>query len=404
MFRPPRLRPSSPAGPFGFLALTRRRGITTDRIIIPTGRTPPSPKVAYHLLSPPAIGEAPWTGLLTLQSNEGKSLDPVLCLATTGGLHTKLSSLPVPAFPLPTHPVSPVKHAIRTSSIPGAGLGVFALQDLARGETVWRERPLVVTGYGTQALLAPPKVPHAVEVAVMELHNSFADSSTSFASQLPGVLRTNAVDVPILANWEPQAVLFSTFSRLNHSFVIQINFLLLVGLTIMKGEEIFTSYSDHTLSFTERASQLIAARRGFTCSCRICRLPSDARTKSDKRRKWLFSDTVDKKFDPQDDSSLWNWAGDPKLPEDHIIKECRGLWDAAAEEGVHSGAVLAAAQRMCKAYCALRKRDEAKKWATIARELTHLQDTFAAPALFQQWQRVIDKPDLTDWWGRVVPR
>ncbi|KAJ7176360.1 hypothetical protein C8R43DRAFT_1102287 [Mycena crocata] len=426
---PPRLTTPTRSFPLPSNISCIRRGFASKHrvVAIPTGFYTLDVDYHHHVISPPPLGKEPWTGLLRSRSrNLQAKIEPIVCISLLGGLREKLQSLP--SSPFHPHPIS-LKYVVGRSTITGAGSGVFASQNLAPAEVIWRERPLIMTGldvdYGSVTKKIADLVPPMAKAQILQMHidnclpapmkisspSSF--NSSSFVSHLNGVMTTNVVTMSILPLWEPQSLLLPIYSRMNHSCSPSVaSFFDPYSLTvefrakrhIREGEEIFSSYTgEEWFSFAER--QKTMQWRDFTCACRICSLPPEDRTKSDKNRAWLFSEAVTEAFDPDDDSVLLKWTRDAGLPEDHIIKPCQALWNTTEKEGIHPVLpTIAAAQRICKSYCALRNREGAIKWATLALEFSRIHLRDATHPAFQQWKKVIKNPERTDWWGRMVAR
>ncbi|KAJ6616492.1 hypothetical protein B0H10DRAFT_1397396 [Mycena sp. CBHHK59/15] len=115
-----------------------------SRVIIPSGvkysPTHYHPSHEYLLSSPPAGTLKRWTGLLPDPAKDRSGRLPTTCIGIPNALRKRLCS--IPSFPQWTPEVFPPKNFL--GSVPGAGMGTFAAKDLARGETIWKERPLLL--------------------------------------------------------------------------------------------------------------------------------------------------------------------------------------------------------------------------------------------------------------------
>jgi len=122
-----------------------------------------------------------------------------LCLLYPGA---RESLLALPDFPAPyIHYSSPIPYSI--SSVPGAGLGMFAAFDLNPGELILRERPMIVLPIGIP--YAPGMTVHPDQIleslleklcsssreAFYRLHN--CKGPASGRSRASGILDTNTL-------------------------------------------------------------------------------------------------------------------------------------------------------------------------------------------------------------------
>lgn len=194
----------------------------------------------------------------------------------------------------------------------GKGLGVFATRDLAIGDIVMREAPILKispptfvkgTGYPMSEVsklvreefdaLSPIE---QAEVLSLTYHATPSEKETM--DELGIIFRTNAY------NTKDKIGLFPKIARINHSCRPNTSYYWSDGLNkrivyatrkIKQGEEFFVSYIPLLLSRTERQKRL--DRYGFKCSCEACAQDHAASEASDTRRTTISKAFAD--FEPQ---------------------------------------------------------------------------------------------------------
>jgi hypothetical protein len=97
----------------------------------------------------------------------------------------------------------------------------------------------------------------------------------------------------------------------------------------------------------------------------------------------------------RDDRPLREWASNPSLPDDHIIKGSLKILGMMEDEGLYEEEIWKVHYtRLCKVFCALGDREAARYWAKKAAVMTT-----AVTGNDGGWDKVADDPEKTEWWG-----
>ncbi len=147
-----------------------------------------------------------------------------LCVAPS---ETRTALFAMDDFPAPLE--TPFYTTYTISDVPGAGKGMFATKDLASGDLILRERPVVVipeiiptvngdASHASQFItLAVQNVPPKKKEAFLQLHDC-----KNFPDKVKGIIDTNAMNVgrlpgPFEGSFAGVAL---GLSRINHRFVL----------------------------------------------------------------------------------------------------------------------------------------------------------------------------------------
>ncbi|KAL1659043.1 hypothetical protein GGF50DRAFT_120259 [Schizophyllum commune] len=236
---------------------------------------------------PPPWMSAPTKGQSSSWSTSASKTDPFLitlpkavdpdgtCLALLARATYK-DLISQPSYPRPVLRPPTVLHRVAPAG--GAGLGVFALQDLVAGELVFSERPLLVvptsvTECEWEACAA--RLPPAALGALVALADIDPRGGGRPAARR---IRTNGVRAPSLCNSGTDYLAVGALSaRVNHSCtpnaVLRFDSrALTLELRVLRyvraGDELRVSYIDAGLPLASRRAAL--APWCFTCDCSSC--------------------------------------------------------------------------------------------------------------------------------------
>ncbi|TBU25750.1 SET domain-containing protein [Dichomitus squalens] len=291
-----------------------------------------------------------------------------------------------------------------------SGLGLFATTNIARGELVLRERPLIVYPqmlpfYSTRpAGQQYPELERAMELMSPDKQEAFfglMNAQQEEPSLVKGIIDTNALYVGSLPGAPHQyAGVCEHISRINHScspnaayrfdlaaFAFEVRAL----FPIRPGEQVSIAYTDPALPRAARQHALLSSY-GFTCACPVCSLPSAALSLSEMRRRLIARADADA---AARDAALARWACTPSLPDAHGAAGDAtyvGLFEAERlyYEPVWEGFV----GRLCRAACARGDAEGAQGWAALAADVCR-----AYTGEGRGWDAVAAGPERTGWWG-----
>ncbi|KAJ7165832.1 hypothetical protein C8R46DRAFT_996914 [Mycena filopes] len=346
-------------------------------------------------------------------SSAGDSEPSTACLLW-GDTKTALIADGFNPAPLPA-PSRPAMCRIALGSV--AWHGVFASQDIERGETIIVERPFLLAAaqlpgdltpedpqYDTlgMALLGAMDTLVTTRLSDSERADFFSLFSTD--GSIYNILSQNAIAVadPLPGSYTGQhKVLGRDVSRINHSctpnveltwdpasFTVSIH----SKTRIAQGEELFLSYSTEPLERSERL-QMLSEHYEFDCTCPLCSLPDDQAAESDTRRRLIAEDlkhlteAVLGSEDAADDAVFAAWLADRSLPDDHITAHSANIIQMMDVE--FAGEPLQRIMhymRLTRAYIALANEERAKHWTErimsvrdprFAEILTHFGTTSA---------------------------
>ncbi|KAI0050093.1 SET domain-containing protein [Auriscalpium vulgare] len=286
------------------------------------------------------------------------------------------------------------RYQIRTA--PGKGVGMFAMEDIAPGAIVARERPILVAplmlSWDSIERDISSNMPEHVREAFFALHNC---KPPSFA-RVHGIINTNAInidDMPGQTDFGPYVAVLKDICRANHSCnpnaIYRWDFATFTGAlharrAIAAGEEVSISYIGAHMPYAERHERL-RDKYFFVCKCPVCNLPPAARAEDDRARQELtfVRGLLEAGFYDEFAPDVPKQLAMAKMLED--ASDCNvSTWRAVAG-------------KLVRAYCTLGERAEAVKWARRAMEMT-LVDTGTDGG----WAAVVAAPENTDVWRSKV--
>jgi hypothetical protein len=158
-------------------------------------------------------------------------------------------------------------------------------------------------------------------------------------------------------------------------------------------EQITISYCDIYMPREMRRREL-QLKYKFLCTCPSCALPDAESARSDQRRHLLRME-VYKADSLRDDRPLREWASNPALPDNHIVKYGLKILGIMEEEGLYEEEIWSVHYAwLCKVSCALGDREAARGWAKKAAVMMTVYT-----ASDGGWNKVVDDPEKTEWWG-----
>lgn len=182
---------------------------------------------------------------------------------------------------------------------PGKGMGIFANRDIARGELIIAEKPLVTYCQTSENYMKATdelekifeKLTKTDQETFYSLHNSWP----MLASKCLGIFKTNALPLGVDS---PVGAIFPVISRINHSCLPNVNHYwneskgmetIYAMKDIPANQEILTAYKDPFCDKTTRKALLMESFN-FECKCEICSIEDKMKQKqSDIRRNLMKS-------------------------------------------------------------------------------------------------------------------
>ncbi|KAI0367136.1 SET domain-containing protein [Pilatotrama ljubarskyi] len=306
--------------------------------------------------------------------------------------------------------IAPEVKLYRVADSGESGLGVFATSEIARGDIIIVETPLLVYPELLPYHRAPTPARRYPELDDALERMSVEDRTTLYSlsncqhlepSSAKGILDTNGLSAGTLSSGGFRyAAVCGDISRVNHSCspnaayrfdAASFTFELRAVAPIPAGSQIFISYVDLALPRAQRREAL--SSYGFTCMCTACNLSGTELALSEARRELIRradSDFADR------DAALERWARDPTMPEDYINRVDKIYMDIFEKEQLYYEPVWEGfAVRLFKASCALEDRKGARRWAGLASALNR-----AYTGSSRGWDTVAAAPERTEWWGR----
>ncbi|KAF4577219.1 hypothetical protein EYR36_005206 [Pleurotus pulmonarius] len=239
--------------------------------------------------------------------------------------------------------------------ISGKGLGMVATKDLAPGDLIVAERPLLVAprllrtlgsvvfhdnatkeqqeaakSFETEKTIryAYDRMRPEDQAAYMKLHNAHLHDGSG---PLFGIMRTNRYALFDLQG-ETYTGVFEDLSRINHSCCpnadrrfnrATLSMQLFAARNIKKGEQITTSYCDLLAPYATR--QLSLAPYGIRCDCPACL----DHVESDKNRLRIsrLQSAV---------PAIIKWAANPALPDDLLLRPSLTMLELLESEGLEA--------------------------------------------------------------------
>ncbi|KAF7297914.1 SET domain-containing protein [Mycena chlorophos] len=334
---------------------------------------------------------------LSMPPNASVTGEPATeCILFKGSKELLLST---PGFPQPLPPLS-INPAFRVGPVPGKGLGLFATRSLKQGDLILTERPLLILPAtvhcpfptdltGEQILqhqlndreqFVEPVIERMTEErrdAFFRLHNSHTEDGSG---PITGIVRTNGIGMPV-AGLKPRgsgesaaySAIGDAISRLNHSCtpntepsfsLPQLAYRLYAVRDIAEGEELTWRYTDSLAPKAERDES--HKPYGFTCDCPVC-TDVEHIAESDARRLAIS------KFDPT--SAIMEWAGNPSLPDNWIVKKCLEQLILLEKENLqHCYLYPISTRTIMDAYIMLGDAQRASTWAANVKKRCWAED------------------------------
>jgi len=155
----------------------------------------------------------------------------------------------------------------KVEKIPGKGYGMIALQNIAYGQLIIEEKPVLDTSLSISIQDQFDALSESMKEQVMALHSVHQEED-----RLTGIMKTNC----FARGDTNDAILCIEMSRFNHSCMPNVMTTFVEGReravavqNIEKGEELCTSYSLLTSSISETRKEL-RSKFQFDCNCRLC--------------------------------------------------------------------------------------------------------------------------------------
>ncbi|TFK88170.1 SET domain-containing protein [Polyporus arcularius HHB13444] len=329
-----------------------------------------------------------------------------------------------PGWPLPFSTPSPPVYKI--IPIEGAGLSMVATVDIAAGEVIVRERPLLLA---PRAFSAPKSGEHATNIIVRAAQSLHPENKRIFyalknvkgntvPSAEEGLINTNAFACgPFPAYNGRYGGVARDASRANHSCspnathsfdAATLTQSLRAFRAIRAGEEITVSYVCQSMTAKARQEELLR-RYFFTCVCQSCRLTGSARDSSDMFRAMICVNAVPDLIVGVD-AAFETWLADPARvrPANEIPPASAPLdpasftlmlWNEMEEEEFYDPALSEPVlTRLVKAYSVFEDEERVRHYATRAAELRMLHADWDEDG---GWRAVAQNPRMTVWWGKL---
>ncbi|KAJ5169589.1 uncharacterized protein N7500_002372 [Penicillium coprophilum] len=195
---------------------------------------------------------------------------------------------------LGTDPISePNLPLYKIQPVPGKGQGLVARFNIAKGQLIVSEKPLLTTLNITNTTTMEKQIATELRKLPKDAQRQFLSLHNNFPGKQPfsGIVRTNALPC---GPGSMTGGIYSTISRINHSCLPNAHNSWDSSLGrenmyavrfIKAGEEITFPY-DHGGPSDERRRHLKEAF-GFDCDCSICSSQPDQLQQSDKRRRQM---------------------------------------------------------------------------------------------------------------------
>ncbi|RDX42811.1 SET domain-containing protein [Lentinus brumalis] len=306
--------------------------------------------------------------------------------------------------------------------IEGAGLGMVATVDIAAGEVIVRERPLLLA---PRAFSAPKGREHATNIIVNAAQSLHPENKRLFyalknvkgntvPSAEEGLVNTNAFGCgPFPAYHGRYGGVARDASRANHSCSpnaaqsfdgATLTQSLRAYRAIRAGEEITVAYVGMSMPAEARQEELLR-RYFFTCVCKSCRLTGAARDKSDSFRAFVQANSGADMI-AEFDATFETWLAEgahlspPVVPPGCTIVNPQTitltLWTIMVEEGCFDPALWEPVlTRLVKYYSVFKDEARVRHYATKAAGLRTDEDG--------GWRAVAENPRMTEWWGKRKP-
>ncbi|KAI0752933.1 hypothetical protein C8Q80DRAFT_1267396 [Daedaleopsis nitida] len=337
-----------------------------------------------------------------------------------------------PTIPNPFTAPSPPVHKIQSTE--GAGLGVVASTNIARGQTIIQERPLfllpvwIPASTVQQAVVALDSVVNLMRPENKDALYALSNAKGSEApSHLKGIIDTNALAIPTLLPGYPArySAVGRDTSRINHSCSPNATYswdLETLTITvralfpIRAGEQVTISYINATEVYDRRQEEL-RSKYNFTCKCTACRQEPTARYQADMQRVVVGMFCSEGQL-ARDAAAFDKWLADgaPAIYSELELHAHMSLQDVRRKlerlDGVSRAraafACMMAVQvivddiwepvlaRLVKAYSVVEDEAHVREYALMAAFLKK-----AHTGADGGWAEVARNPRKTDWWGRL---
>ncbi|KAH8114078.1 SET domain-containing protein [Phellopilus nigrolimitatus] len=317
---------------------------------------------------------------------------------------------PENGWPLPVTPL-PRPYTIKPTD--SRGLGMFAVRNIALGETIVIERPVLLQPQ-INVCQNWEKLEEDLELMIkflepkdrkklLALHNCKPPSE---CRPIAGILRTNAILCYFSKSKfcpDYAGVCLDT-SRVNHSCIPNSvtsfdDKTLFVELRatrdISVGEEITITYVPELGSRADRQKEL-QSKYYFTCTCERCTAPGVEA--SDERRDFVrnaapFAYPTWLMFSDSNDANMTK----------HWIASMHTLLDAAEAEGLYEARCVPVRWLACT-YAALGDVENFKKWASeTVRTVRVLNNYTTGFFSSKDWEKWLDEPTSMPFWGEKRP-
>jgi hypothetical protein len=156
------------------------------------------------------------------------------------------------------------------------------------------------------------------------------------------------------------------------------------------------SYLDESAGPRRERQAELFRKYSFKCNCQVCSLPAQASRESDKIRGYLDILESNAKEEKDWDRMVCQCTADGRLPGEEGLKQLLAMVAMMDREGYYPPYLsVKLYQALCKLYCVMEQKEEARSWARKAAVMTTVLTGGDGG-----WGKVIDTPEETTWWGR----
>ncbi|RPD58857.1 SET domain-containing protein [Lentinus tigrinus ALCF2SS1-7] len=326
-------------------------------------------------------------------------------------------------------PFPPPPRVYKIVPVEGAGLGVIATADIAVGETIVRERPILVTPQvfplvtsdgGSVLDMTVDALHPANKRAFFALHNCKGKAAPS---EVKAIMDTNGFPAsckfPVWGS--TYMAVTRDASRINHSCcnnavysfdIATLTAFMRASRPIRAGEEITISYLNFPAQTAEGRQEELGRRYGFKCRCKTCRLTGAARLRSDMARLAILESALPSHIRADDaEFAMWLVRGaqlqlpaaaiNPKTNA-HPLGLAESVWAAMLQEGCYvfsTGLCESVLLRLVKA-CSVLQNEEAVRFYATQAALIRMAHTGSDGG----WRAVAENPRRTDWWAKFTAK
>ncbi|TFK65803.1 hypothetical protein BDN72DRAFT_900376 [Pluteus cervinus] len=359
---------------------------------------------------------------LRTSSASGRIVGPpnLLC-----GIRSHFPEFPNPKFVFPKR-----RYRIGPSSLPTAGLGVFATEDLDLGDVIMVDEPFLSGPRGLETrerLTADGKRDHdyVFRETIEELPETYQRIFWSLHNAKPaytytdigGIIRTNGLSITLRPG-DPEFVgLGKDIVRINHSCTPNAIYpwslhdwcwTVYAVTPIKEGEEVFISYIANDLPRSCRLEELKEKYNMNPCRCPTCSQNSWQIQISDINRfqissfsppKWYMDGQYTGKQDP-DLNAMIRRPGRNQENLRRLLKESQDWIDLVRKESCWDVQVVGVhGRRLVKGYLALGEeaRDKVVEIVKLL-QVVVLEHTGKDPG----WTEVLIRMEETRWWKAAI--